>query len=73
MHANEHKSLGLTADGIFGSNTECAVRNLQRANRLSADGIVGRNTYAALSRYSGGGVGHGGGGASSGSSGNGFD
>lgn len=37
-----------TADGIFGSNTETAVKDFQRAKGLTADGIVGTNTKAAL-------------------------
>lgn len=37
-----------TADGIFGTNTETAVKNFQRAKGLSVDGIVGNDTKAAL-------------------------
>lgn len=35
-------------DGIFGSQTEQAVRNYQRSRGLSADGIVGCNTWRSL-------------------------
>ena len=42
-----------SADGIFGGNTESAVKAFQQANGLSADGIVGPKTWAAL--QSGGG------------------
>ena len=33
-----------TADGIFGNNTEKAVRSFQKANRLSVDGLAGKTT-----------------------------
>lgn len=38
----------LTVDGIFGANTETAVRNYQQNNSLSVDGIVGNNTWKNL-------------------------
>ena len=37
-----------TADGIFGVNTQSAVRRFQSAKGLSVDGIVGPKTYSAL-------------------------
>ncbi len=37
-----------SADGIFGTKTESAVRSYQKAKGLSVDGIVGTNTYAKL-------------------------
>ena len=40
--------LGISADGIFGSQTEAAVKAFQGRNGLSADGIVGPNTWAKL-------------------------
>ena len=33
------------ADGIFGTGTERAVREFQRAEGLGADGVIGRNTW----------------------------
>ena len=35
-------------DGIFGSQTDSAVRYFQKRNGLTVDGIVGRETLAAL-------------------------
>ena len=40
--------LGLSADGIFGSKTEQAVKNWQLNNGLTADGIVGPNTWDSM-------------------------
>jgi putative chitinase len=40
--------LGLTADGIFGSDTEANVKTWQAQNGLAADGIVGDATWAKL-------------------------
>ncbi|MGL5870570.1 N-acetylmuramoyl-L-alanine amidase [Clostridium chrysemydis] len=36
------------ADGIFGDNTEKAIKRLQECFDLSIDGIVGRNTWKCL-------------------------
>lgn len=38
----------LDVDGIFGDDTESAVRGFQRDNGLSVDGVVGPDTWAAL-------------------------
>jgi hypothetical protein len=40
--------LKITADGIFGSGTEAAVKSWQGANGLTADGIVGDKTWAKM-------------------------
>lgn len=40
--------LGITADGIFGDQTETAVKDLQKRHGLVLDGIVGVNTFAPL-------------------------
>lgn len=36
------------ADGIFGKNTELAVKQWQIAHGLKADGIIGKNTWASI-------------------------
>lgn len=39
------------ADGVFGANTQAAVRAFQRIAGLSPDGVVGRATWYAISHY----------------------
>ena len=38
----------LSVDGDFGSNTEYAVKKLQKDLKLTADGIVGTGTVSAI-------------------------
>lgn len=40
--------LGVTADGIFGKDTEAALLRYQSDNGLSADGIAGPDTFTAM-------------------------
>lgn len=42
------KKLGITADGIFGKDTDKAVKEYQSKNGLTADGIVGTGTWSKL-------------------------
>lgn len=41
-------SIGLTVDGIFGPETDMAVRTFQDQLGLGADGVVGPKTWSAL-------------------------
>ena len=46
------RALGINADGIFGTQTQQAVRNYQSKNGLTVDGIAGTQTLGKL--YGGG-------------------
>lgn len=43
-------ALGINQDGVFGANTEKAVKEFQTAHGLTADGVVGTQTKAAISK-----------------------
>lgn len=47
-----HDQVG-TADGVFGANTDAAVRAFQEAHGIAVDGIVGPQTWEALDKASG--------------------
>ena len=42
------RGYSLNEDGIFGTNTQNAVRDYQQKSGLSVDGIVGTNTWGSL-------------------------
>jgi len=42
------EAIKIHVDGIFGSDTEAALKAWQLENGLEADGIAGRNTYRSL-------------------------
>jgi murein DD-endopeptidase MepM/ murein hydrolase activator NlpD len=46
--AHVQKKLGLPSDGIFGPQTDAAVRRYQLSAGLDVDGIVGPNTWASM-------------------------
>lgn len=51
--AEMQRKLGVAADGVFGSQTERALRRWQRRHGLSADGIAGPATRRAMGLGSG--------------------
>jgi peptidoglycan hydrolase-like protein with peptidoglycan-binding domain len=48
------QALGIKADGVFGPETEAAVRSFQTSRGLTVDGVVGAQTSAALRTQSAG-------------------
>lgn len=42
------KGYSLSVDGVFGKNTQSAVRDYQKKNGLAVDGIVGAKTWGSL-------------------------
>jgi len=44
----QYRGRSVTADGVFGSGTESAVKAFQAGAGLTADGVVGPNTWGAL-------------------------
>lgn len=40
--------LGIRADGVFGKDTDAAVRSFQKSHGLTPDGIVGDHTWESL-------------------------
>ena len=47
---NQTGSFQLEEDGIFGVNTQNAVKTYQKANNLKVDGIVGDQTWSSLTK-----------------------
>jgi peptidoglycan hydrolase-like protein with peptidoglycan-binding domain len=45
------QALGVQVDGVFGPETENAIRHFQAAHRLHVDGIVGPQTWGALGKH----------------------
>ena len=48
LRLNEIGNYNLQTDGIYGSNTQAAVKDYQQKNGLATDGIVGTQTWSSL-------------------------
>ena len=48
LRLNEKGNYNLETDGIYGSNTQAAVKDYQQKNGLATDGIVGNQTWSSL-------------------------
>ena len=48
IRLNQTGNYNLAEDGIYGSNTQAAVKDYQQKNGLATDGIVGNQTWASL-------------------------
>src|SRR6187549_394392 len=46
------RAIGITADGIFGHQTDLATRKWQADHNLEPDGVVGPITWASVSKAS---------------------
>ena len=46
--ASLQKQLGITSDGIFGKQTESALKKYQADNKLTVDGIAGNQTFSSM-------------------------
>src|SRR4051812_22890366 len=46
--ARVQSALGISADGVYGPDTEVSVRSFQQGNGLTVDGVVGPQTWSAL-------------------------
>ena len=51
--AHVQTKLGVASDGVFGSQTDAAVRQYQLSAGLDVDGIVGPNTWSSLFEQAG--------------------
>lgn len=45
---NLQRSLGISQDGIFGPQTQAAVKQYQQSHGLSVDGVVGNQTWGSI-------------------------